>query len=57
MWESTQFYLDILLTKQDQTKWLNGFNFAFDKTPQQMIDDGFEYQVMSYLRYQVEGPY
>jgi len=57
MWESTQFYLDVLLTKQDQTKWLNGFNLAFDKTPQQMIDDGFEYQVMSYLRYQVEGPY
>jgi hypothetical protein len=57
MWESTQLYLDVLLTKEDQTKWLNGFNFAFDKTPQQMIDDGFEYSVMSYLRYQVEGPY
>lgn len=38
-------------------KWLYGYNKAFGMSPDQMMKDGRHDEVISYLVYQIEGPY
>lgn len=49
--------LDLLLDDENQTKWVNGYNHAFNMSPKQMIDAGREEEVINYLYYSVYGPY
>jgi hypothetical protein len=37
--------------------WMNGMNLAFGMSPLAMIRAGREEEVISYLRYHIEGPY
>ena len=41
----------------NQDKWMNGYNHAFGMSPQEMIDQGREEEVIDYLVYQIVGPY
>lgn len=37
--------------------WMNGMNTVFGMSPLAMIMAGREEEVISYLKYQIEGPY
>ena len=38
-------------------KWLYGYNTHFGMSPYDMIEAGRSKEVISYLMYQIEGPY
>ena len=47
----------ILESEEHQGLWLNSHNTNFGMHPQEMIDQGREDEVISYLLYAIEGPY
>ena len=54
----TKQLLSWMLPEEDmQDRWLNSHNTNFDMHPQQMIDQGREPEVESYLHWAVYGPY
>jgi hypothetical protein len=50
--------LSIVVNNEVQRdQWMNGYNYAFDMSPLEMINLGREEEVIRYLMYQIEGPY
>jgi len=57
MKEATRYVLSFIVGNEDMDKWLNGYNKAFEMTPQEMINLGREDEVVNYLEWAVYGPY
>jgi hypothetical protein len=53
----TEHLLSFIIGYEDYDTWINGYNKAFDMSPQEMIDLGREDEVVSYLKWAVYGPY
>lgn len=55
--ETKQLLTAIMGDTEDQYLWINGYNTFFNMSPQEMIDQGREDEVASYLEWAAYGPY
>lgn len=52
----TKELLSFIIGQEDYDTWINGYNKAFNMSPQEMINLGREDEVVSYLKWAVYGP-
>jgi hypothetical protein len=57
MKEKTRHTLSFIVGQEYWEDWLQGYNKAFDMSPQEMIDLGREDEVISYLEWAAYGPW
>jgi len=57
MKSETKELLSFIIGHEDYDTWINGYNKAFNMSPQEMINLGREDEVVSYLKWAVYGPY
>lgn len=57
MKSETMQTLSFIIGQEYWEEWLNGYNKAFDMTPQEMINLGREDEVVKYLEWAAYGPW
>jgi hypothetical protein len=57
MRKETMQTLSFIIGQEYWEEWLNGYNKAFNMTPQQMINLGREDEVVQYLEWAAYGPW